>query len=115
MKLMLVILSFAVIGITTAMHMVDIKRDAPLKDPEMKRKIEDLIAESLTKLHKCLSDTKKLKQCFKDFHTDLNPPPAASSCENKFEGCYTKAIQHHNGMKCLKTFLRCLEENVSFE
>ena len=48
MKLMLVILSFAVIGITTAMHMVDIKRDAPLKDPEMKRKIEDLIAVSIT-------------------------------------------------------------------
>ena len=48
MKLMLVILSFAVIGITTAMHMTDIKRDAPLKDPEMKRKIEDLIAVSIT-------------------------------------------------------------------
>lgn len=48
MKLMLVILFFAAIGITTAMHMVDIKRDAPLKDPEMKRKIEDLIAVSIT-------------------------------------------------------------------
>lgn len=48
MKLMLVILFFAVISITTAMHMVDIKRDASLKDPEMKRKIEDLIAVSIT-------------------------------------------------------------------
>ena len=38
-----------------------------------------VLQESLTKLHKCLSDTKKLKQCFKDFHTDLNPPPAAVS------------------------------------
>ncbi|XP_022781319.1 uncharacterized protein LOC111322479 [Stylophora pistillata] len=106
MRIVLVFLFCAIIGFTAAKHLVEIKRDAPLRGSEA------FIDKSVQLLQKCFKPGQQTKQCFKEFHSKLNPPSAASPCEKELGGCVSKATQNHNGLTCLDNFVHCLKDKL---